>query len=306
MGRDKPTNYWDYIKVEELLALQGGFEPTDKNLSERRGALHRRPPGLRAVVQARAPRARRRAAICSRRTRCRSRRWRGAVRWHPPHGAAPRPGGAHFEVMETMTHARLPGLPRQAHPRERLPVGAAAARSRSCSASTDGIAHPARPRAHYMQALRNHDGTPSPASRRVEARLADAPTLHDAVDELAVPHADRGLAPREARRRRGGGRLHRVATCAAHAKAAHDLMAMARAAGADEGGRARASRSATRRRSPAPGHSSARRTCEGERARACVAHPRRAGVHRELPRAAAARLAARGARRDGRAASRRS
>ena len=29
----KPTAYWDYIKVEELLALQGGLEPTDAGLS---------------------------------------------------------------------------------------------------------------------------------------------------------------------------------------------------------------------------------------------------------------------------------
>src|SRR5262249_29522232 len=29
----KPTAYWDYIKVEELLALQGGLEPTDATLA---------------------------------------------------------------------------------------------------------------------------------------------------------------------------------------------------------------------------------------------------------------------------------
>src|SRR6187399_1004385 len=29
----RPTNYWDYIRVEDLLTLQGGLEATDERLA---------------------------------------------------------------------------------------------------------------------------------------------------------------------------------------------------------------------------------------------------------------------------------
>ena len=33
MTTNRPTNYWDYIKVEELLSLQSGLEATDERVS---------------------------------------------------------------------------------------------------------------------------------------------------------------------------------------------------------------------------------------------------------------------------------
>jgi tryptophan 2,3-dioxygenase len=47
----------------------------------------------------------------------------------------------------------------------------------------------------YMQMLRNHDGSESSASRRVDARLADKPTLLDAVNEWLFRTPIQGSTP---------------------------------------------------------------------------------------------------------------
>ena len=33
-AQQKPVNYWDYIRVEDLLALQGGIEDDEQQLSD--------------------------------------------------------------------------------------------------------------------------------------------------------------------------------------------------------------------------------------------------------------------------------
>jgi tryptophan 2,3-dioxygenase len=225
MGRDKPTNYWDYIKVEELLALQGGLEATDKNLSDDevlfvvvhqidelwfklvlrelvsvRDLFAQNPVPEQALAQA--VRGIRRMALLL-----------GHV-------------ASHFEVMETMTTRDYLGFRDKLMPAS----GFQSAQLREIEillGLSDGIRIPLGHEHTYMQALRNHDGSPSTASRRVEARLADAPTLHDAVASWLYRTPIQGSLPGKP------GDEERVAAfiesyCAAHAKAAHDLMAMAR------------------------------------------------------------------------------
>ena len=40
----KPTTYWDYIRVEEILALQDGLPDDDGDLANERGHVHHGPP----------------------------------------------------------------------------------------------------------------------------------------------------------------------------------------------------------------------------------------------------------------------
>ena len=79
----------------------------------------------------------------------------------------------------------------------------------------------------YMLALRNHDGSPSTASRRVEARLVDKPTLIDAVGEWLYRTPIQGSVP-------GAPTDDAVVSkfieqyCECHAKASHEAFAIAR------------------------------------------------------------------------------
>ena len=148
----------------------------------------------------------------------------------------------------------------------------------------------------YLDALKD-GGKETAASRRVAARLADRPSLGEAIREWLYRTPIQGSLPGQP------GDEERVrafidAYCATHAR-------RARHAGW---------RSRRRARSPRPTSSGSRQRYEkeiaaarafllaedvaGEGARAGVAGPRGARLHRELPRAAAPRLAARGHRRD--------
>ncbi|MFD1840128.1 hypothetical protein [Paracidovorax cattleyae] len=45
------VNYWDYIKVEELLALQGGLDERDEGLANDEIFFYCRSSGSRTLVQ---------------------------------------------------------------------------------------------------------------------------------------------------------------------------------------------------------------------------------------------------------------
>ena len=99
-----------------------------------RGHLHHRPPGVRALVSPRHPRA----GVPPGRLRAAHRAGAGDGSRRP----GPRPHQAHLRGGErplagdgVAQHARLPRLPRQAVSRERVPDRPRCARSRSCSAS---------------------------------------------------------------------------------------------------------------------------------------------------------------------------
>ena len=217
------TTYWDYIRVEELLALQGGLERDETRAQRRRGALHhvhqvyelwfklvlrelvalarplRQRPGARAeLARGRArPRARSRASSASR--------------------------PQHWEVMETITtrdyldfrdklfpasgfqSAQLREIEILLGPRRRRPHPA--------SATSGG----------YMKALTAADGAASPALDRVErAPRGPAHAARGARRPGSHRTPIRGSHAGDAGRRRGGGRRSSTTTSP---RTAHDRRA---------------------------------------------------------------------------------
>ena len=199
MSAAKPTAYWDYIKVEELLALQGGLEPTDEHLSNDEVmfiTIHQIDElwfklVLRELVSVRnlfaqqvVPEQSLAAAV------------RGIRRMQEVLGHLT----SHFALMETMTTRDylafrdklgtasgfqsgqlreieiLLGLPDV----ERLPLGSAEAGN------------------NYLEALRTADGKPSSAYHRVQLRLADKPSLREAIREWLYRTPIQGSVPGQA------------------------------------------------------------------------------------------------------------
>jgi tryptophan 2,3-dioxygenase len=176
----KPTTYWDYIKVEQITALQGGLEPDDTSLTNDEVlfiTIHQIDElwfklALRELVvvrdlfkQPRVPEQSLASAVrCLRRM---------ALIFH--HIAE------HFALMETMTTRDYLAFRDKLSPAS----GFQSAQLREIEIlmglrEEDRI--PFGSERDYRHALREPDGTESPASRRVERRLADLPTLRDAID----------------------------------------------------------------------------------------------------------------------------
>ena len=172
-------NYWEYIHVEELLGLQGGFDGDEsrvsndealfivvhqiyelwfkiilRELSSARDLLHQNPvPDIQLASAVRA--FRRVVAILEQ-----------AVQ--------------HFRVMETLTTRDYLEF------RDRLipASGFQSAQLREIEillGLDDAVRIPLGREGSYREALKGADGQPSPATRRVEARLTGGPSLRDVV-----------------------------------------------------------------------------------------------------------------------------
>jgi len=218
-----PTAYWEYIKVEEILSLQGGIAGDDSALANDEVmfiTIHQIDELwmkllLRELVSARdlfkqAPVPEQ--ALAS------------AVRGIDRMTEILRLMSTHFGLMETLTTRDylafrdklspasgfqsaqlreieiLAGLPED----DRIPLG-----------ETRG----------YMHMLRNHDGSPSSASRRVEARLADRPSLLDAIHEWLFRTPIQGSVPGQADDE-ARVRSFLDAYCASHARSARAALAL--------------------------------------------------------------------------------
>lgn len=177
----KPTAYWDYIKVEELLSLQGGLEPSDAGLSNDEVlfiSVHQIDElwfklTLRELISvrdlfARAPVPEQALASAARGIR----RMALLVK----HIAA------HFEVMETMTTRDYLAFRDKLSPASGFQSGQLR-EIEILLGLRDDQRIPLGHEHSYMKALRNADGSPSSAFRRVEARLTDGPTLLDAIQD---------------------------------------------------------------------------------------------------------------------------
>lgn len=175
----KPTAYWDYIKVEELLALQGGLEPNDKGLANDEVlfiTVHQIDELwfkliLRELVSvrdlfAKAPVPEQALASAARGIR--------RMTTLLEHVAS------HFEVMETMTTRDYLAFRDKLNPASGFQSGQLREIEVLLGLS-DADRIPLGTENSYMNALRDHDGSPSSAYRRVEARLTDKPTLIEAV-----------------------------------------------------------------------------------------------------------------------------
>lgn len=180
-GPDRPTTYWDYIRVEELLSLQSGLEETDEGLAneevlfvvvhqvyelwfkvilrELKAArdLFTSEPVAEQELSGAVERLRRITTIF--RTAC-----------------------SHFEVVESLgTRAYL------AFRDKLMPAsGFQSAQLRQIEilfGLEESERIPLGPPGSHLAALEEPGGGSSPALRRVEATLADTPNLKDAVED---------------------------------------------------------------------------------------------------------------------------
>jgi tryptophan 2,3-dioxygenase len=196
MAGGRSTVYWDYIKIEELLALQGGIEASDAGLSDDevmfivvhqidelwfklaiRGLVRVRDLFAQDKVQeqalASAVRGIRRCALLFEQV------------------------ARHFALMETMTTRDYLGFRDKLTPAS----GFQSAQLREIEILMGLKLEERIPLGHdndYLRALKYPDGRDSPASRRVEARLGDKPTLHAAMGEWLYRTPIQGSTPEQA------------------------------------------------------------------------------------------------------------
>jgi len=175
----KATNYWDYIKIEEITSLQGGLEATDAGLENDEVmfiTIHQIDElwmklALRELVsvrdlfkQERVPEQSLASAV------------RGLRRMALLFGLI----ADHFPLMETMTTRDYLAFRDKLSPAS----GFQSAQLREIEILM-GLSDEQRiPLGHegtYMRALKSADGTESAASRRVARRRDDLPTLKDAM-----------------------------------------------------------------------------------------------------------------------------
>jgi tryptophan 2,3-dioxygenase len=220
-----PTAYWDYIRVEELLALQGGLAGDAAALSSdevmfitihqidemwMRLILRELIAARDLFVQVPVPEQALAAAV------------RGIDRMSLILGLI----ANHFALMETMTTRDYLAFRDKLNPAS----GFQSAQLREIEILA-GLAEADRiPLGHeksYMQMLRNPDGSSTSASRRVEVRLADTPTLVDAISEWLYRTPIQGSMPGQPEDdHRVRGFIENY--CAAHARSARTALALAR------------------------------------------------------------------------------
>jgi len=194
MGR-KATTYWDYIKVEQLLGLQAGLEDTEQGLTNDEVmfiTIHQIDElwfklALREVVSIRDLFAAEQVPEQSL-----SMAVRGIRRGANLFGQV----AEHFSLMETLTTRDYLAFRDKLSPAS----GFQSAQLRELEILMGLTADERIPLGNesYFQALKNPDGSDSPASRRVAARLQDLPPLRDALLDWVFRTPIDGSAPDDA------------------------------------------------------------------------------------------------------------
>jgi tryptophan 2,3-dioxygenase len=193
MAKSRPTNYWDYIKVEELLGLQNGLERTDAKLANDEVmfiTVHQVfelwfKLVLREMRSARDLFARETVA---------EQELSGAVRSMKRITTILRMAQQHFEVMETLTTREYLAF------RDKL-MGASGFQSAQLRqieilfGLDDAERIPLGLEGSYKEALRSFGGGKSPALARVERSLADMPTLKSAIESWLYRTPIDGVGP---------------------------------------------------------------------------------------------------------------
>lgn len=177
----KPTAYWDYIKVEELLSLQSGLADSDAGLSNDEVmfiTVHQIDElwfklVLREMISVRNLFAQAKVPEQALASAVRGIRRMELLLHHV---------SAHFAVMETMTTHDYLDFRDKLNPASGF-QSAGLREIEILAGLPDDERIPLGHEKTYKQALADADGSPSPAMRRVEARLADPPSLRDAVNE---------------------------------------------------------------------------------------------------------------------------
>jgi tryptophan 2,3-dioxygenase len=174
-------NYWDYIKVEELLQLQGGFDDDESKVSNDEAlfiVVHQVYELWFKLVLRELTTARdlfRQNPVPDMKLASAARSFRRVV-------AIFEQASQHFRVMETLTTRDYLEF------RDRLipASGFQSAQLREIEillGLDDAIRIPLGREGSYREALRGADGKPSSATKRVEARAADGPSLKHVVYE---------------------------------------------------------------------------------------------------------------------------
>ena len=180
MQRRKPANYWDYIRVEDLLNLQSGVDASEADLADdevRFIVIHQIDElwfkvVLRELVSARNLFAKPRVPEDA---------LAGAVNGLKRITLCFELAATHFRLMETMRTQDYLQFRDKLNPAS----GFQSAQMREIEVLMglpDADRIPFGNEGSYLDALKSHDGSPSPARARVERRLADQPTLKAAVD----------------------------------------------------------------------------------------------------------------------------
>ena len=188
-----PTTYWDYIRVEEMLALQGGLEETDQNLEDDEVlfiTVHQIDELwfkliIRQLVTVRNMFATPRVPEESLASVVRGLR-RIALLFQNV--------GRHFSLMETMTTRDYLSFRDKLSPAS----GFQSAQLREIELLLGLEAKLRVPLGHesaYLDALKYPDGTESPASRRVAHRMADKPSLKTAIESWLHRTPIQGSSP---------------------------------------------------------------------------------------------------------------
>ncbi len=175
----KPTTYWDYVKVEELLSLQGGLEPTDQELSndevlfitvhqidELWFKLILRELGAVRDCFARVPVPETSLAT--------------AVRGIERIATLLRSVAQHFELMETVTTRDYLAFRDKLFPASGFQSAQLREIEILLGLDPDHRVHLGHENS-YIDALKNADGSPSPALLRVQNRQKDTPSVRDAL-----------------------------------------------------------------------------------------------------------------------------
>jgi tryptophan 2,3-dioxygenase len=177
----KPTAYWDYIKVEELLSLQSGLAASDAELANDEVmfiTVHQIDELwfkliLRELVSVRdlfaAPHVPEQSLA-------------SAVRGIRRMEALFHQLATHFSVMETMTTRDYLAFRDKLSPASGFQSGQLR-EIEILVGLPDAQRIPLGHEGSYMTALKAGDGSPSPAYTRVARRLADKPSLRHAIEE---------------------------------------------------------------------------------------------------------------------------
>lgn len=186
---NRPATYWDYIRVEDLLALQGGLDRDEKGLSNDEVlfvTVHQVfelwfKLILRELTTARDLFTAERVA---------EQELSGAVRSLKRVTTIVRVSLAHWEVVETLTTREflafrdklIPASGFQSAQLRQIEILLGLPESERISLGARGPEKSAAGEGGYLAALQARGGVPSPALERVKRQLSDMPTLKDAID----------------------------------------------------------------------------------------------------------------------------
>jgi tryptophan 2,3-dioxygenase len=195
MAGGRSTAYWDYIKIEELLSLQGGIAETDRELTNDEVmfiTVHQIDElwfklAIRELVHVRDLFAQ---------DKVREQSLSSAVRGIRRCALLFEQVARHFALMETMTTRDYLGFRDKLTPAS----GFQSAQLREIEILMGLKLEERLPLGHdndYLRALKYADGRESPASKRVEARLSDMPTLHAAMGEWLFRTPIQGSTPEQ-------------------------------------------------------------------------------------------------------------